>query len=499
MKVVSFLLFCLLSFPFSASSGFAAGAEKSILKQEILAVIQNYDKKKRKLSLKNYSFLLWNLGEDAPLVSLNENTPLIPASNAKIATTIAALKLLGLDYRFSTKFYYDGEIKDGILYGSLYVQGGGDPSITAETMWLIAKRIRNLGIHTITGNIYGDDSFFDKQVKPREWNKRERNKPFLALISALSFNYNSIEIRVSPDKEGKEVLVSTQPSAPAVRVRNFLEIKRKRRAFRIASQQTQREILLTLRGTLRRHDAGRTYYQTVRFPALFFLTSLRQSLKEVGVSLEGDIALKHVPAAAKPLHEHKSKPIALIIRDLNKFSSNFIANHLIKTIAAEKTGKPGSFAKGVAIVKDFLTKQGLATESIVIQDGSGLSMKNRMTTRFLVDALRYAYHDLSIFPEVLSSLSIMGVDGSVRKWMVDDKIRGKIRVKTGTLSHAVSLSGYMQAGHGKLLAFSMIFNNFNCCVYNVREVEKEVLLAIMKHYRRTHEGKRENDGKKTRL
>ncbi len=108
-----------------------------------------------------------------------------------------------------------------------------------------------------------------------------------------------------------------------------------------------------------------------------------------------------------------------------------------------------------------------------------------MTTRFLIDALRYAYHDLAIFPELLSSLSIMGVDGSVKKWMVDEQIRGKIRVKTGTLSHAVSLSGYLQAGHGKLLAFSMIFNNFNCCVYNVREVEKNILLAIMKHYEKS--------------
>ncbi|MBF0275962.1 MAG: D-alanyl-D-alanine carboxypeptidase/D-alanyl-D-alanine-endopeptidase, partial [Nitrospinae bacterium] len=394
-------------------------------------------------------------------------------------TTIAAIKLLGMDYRFNTSFYYDGEIKAGTLNGNIYIKGGGDPTIYLETMYTIAKKIKKYGINNINGNIYGDESFFDTDYYPIGWNKAEDGEPYLALISALSFNFNAIDFSVVPTEKNK-VTVSTDPPIPTIKIINQIKASPTEKTWiTIKHSFTNNKDTYLLEGTYNTKHKPRTYYFTVKAPSTFFLNSLKGYLKSVGVYLHGALEMKKVPDNASLLFEHKSKELSQILRDMNKYSSNFIANQLVKTIAATTLKKPGTFKEGADLIFDYFAKNKFKTEGIKIIDGSGLSYDNRMTTQFIAELLEFAYNDLRIYPEIVYSLSIMGVDGSVKKWDLRDEHYGRVRVKTGTLAKAVSLSGYTQLKDGKEVVFAMIFNNFNCCIYKIREIEKKIIQSLL--------------------
>ena len=353
--------------------------------------------KQRGVNAQNSSvYAVWaESGE--PFAAYQEKMPLIPASTLKIATTYCALKKLGTTHTFKTNFLSEGAMEAGVIK-NLWVQGEGDPSLVIEKLWADVQELKNLGLKKIDGDIIVDASTFDTQDYPgrRENNKRAYN----AHTSALSLNYNAMPIGRPPHR----------------------------------------------------------HYRNIPEADLFFGNNLKALLKESGIIVAGSVKRGHADGKHL-LYTAESKPLSEIIRDMNKFSNNFIAEQLVKIMGAEFLGAPGTTAKGMTVIKECLQTIGLNPAHFTIENGSGLSYKNKMSAQDLVKILLAAYHDFKIAPEFISSLSVGGVDGTMRKRKLPNELKGILRAKTGNLDGDSSLAGFLPTQNGTL-AFAILMNHF---------------------------------------
>jgi D-alanyl-D-alanine carboxypeptidase/D-alanyl-D-alanine-endopeptidase (penicillin-binding protein 4) len=155
-------------------------------------------------------------------------------------------------------------------------------------------------------------------------------------------------------------------------------------------------------------------------------------------------------------------PLSLILRGLNKFSNNFVAEQILKTIGAEIHGPPGTTLNGLRAMDEYMQSLKYKPEEFSILDGSGLSRQNRLSPDQIVSVLQDMYEDLGVYPEFISALGVMGRDGNVLKRMNGHNRVERARVKTGTLNSVSALSGYFQSADGELFAFSMLMNDLKC-------------------------------------
>jgi D-alanyl-D-alanine carboxypeptidase/D-alanyl-D-alanine-endopeptidase (penicillin-binding protein 4) len=162
------------------------------------------------------------------------------------------------------------------------------------------------------------------------------------------------------------------------------------------------------------------------------------------------------------VHVAESESLAEIVRRLNKTSNNFVAEQLLKTLGAEARGAPGSWAKGVDEVEDFLADAGIARGSYLMRNGSGLNDTNRFSARQLVAVLRTMWARFPLHAEYVGSLPVAGRDGTIRYRMEGTEAEGRLRAKTGTLvaGSVTSLSGYVETAGRRTLAFAVLVNDY---------------------------------------
>jgi len=421
------------------------------------------------------------------LYSKNSDQPFLPASNMKVLTSIMALKKVGPDYRFYTRLYTDGNIDRGTLRGNLYIKGFGDPNLVTEQMWILVNELKNVPIHKIEGNIIADNSFFAGQGRLKTWRHYKGTEAYLAPLGALSFNFNTITVHVQPGKKvGDPPLVLVDPETAYIRVTNSATTTPGRRGKRrLVVNRLERngydEIVVS--GSVPRFVARKKYYLNITDPQWYTVNVFKEFLERAGVEVVGNLQRGKLPRGARMLVQHESPPLAEILRGLNKFSNNFMAEQILQTLAAEYVGPPGDTKNGVRFIYDYLLQLGFEPDEFRVVDGSGLSRANRLTPDQLVAVLEDAYKDLSVFPEFISALGVMGVDGSVEERMNGNRDAQKIRVKTGTLNHVSALSGYFQAGDGERFAFSMLLNDLKCSNGKAMKLEDKILEMALKFER----------------
>jgi len=173
--------------------------------------------------------------------------------------------------------------------------------------------------------------------------------------------------------------------------------------------------------------------------------------------VEGYVTVGVVPDWAGVLYTHFSDPLYLIIAEFNKNSVNIIGENIIKTLGATIIGEPGTWEKGTQVVSNFLHEIGIK-DSFEIFDGSGLSLLNRVSPNAITDVLEYAYNNQVISLKFLNSLSIGGVDGTLKKRFRRSEVEGRVMAKTGHLSNVNALSGYLFTKSGDVLVFSILAN-----------------------------------------
>ena len=385
----------------------------------------------------------------------NPDKLFIPASNVKVIISAAALSLLSKNYRFKTAFYSGGEIANGIVNGGLYIKGFGDPTLETNDLIYIAKQLLNRGVRHINGGIIVDDSYFGKIRYGRGWKEKWRGDAFSPPISAVTLNFNTFEINVSPSKLGRAPHISLNPPGANINVINRAVTSNKKgsiSAFWMAEGDT---IVVKGRISPRRHL--QTFELSVRNPALYTGSVFKGVLEEFGVRVDGNVRIGEVPRWSRHIYTHDSVPLSLIVNEYNKESVNVIGENLMKTLGANFMGAPGTWEKGARVISDFLIGIGIA-DNFRIVDGSGLSALNRISPETLTEVLKYAYTNQIIGKEFLNSLPIAGVDGTLEKRFRRSSIQGRVFAKTGYLNNVRALSGYAFTKSGEVLIFSVISN-----------------------------------------
>lgn len=429
----------------------------------------------------------YSLDRQQVIYARNSDSLFTPASNMKIFTSAMALKKVGPDYRFHTRLYTSGTIDGTVLKGDLYIKGFGDPSLVTEQMWILVNELKNLPITKVEGNIIADNSYFDGQGRLKTWSSYKGPEAYLAPAGALSFNFNTVTVHVEPGKNpGDKPRVVVDPDIEYFRVRNKAVTtvsKRSRRKLIVNRLERKNHDEIVIKGRLPKNVARKKFYLNVTDPQRYTVSVFKRFLNQAGVRVTGEVMTGLVPDGAALVLDHESPPLGRILRGLNKFSNNFIAEQILKTLAAQFMGEPGTTENGVLLLQDYMQELGFSPDQYRMVDGSGLSKANLVTPDQVIALLENAHSDLSIFPEFISALGVMGLDGSVEDRMGQNKEAQKIRVKTGTLNHVSALSGYFQSQDGERFAFSILLNDVKCSNGKAMKLQDEIMEVALKFQR----------------
>ena len=409
------------------------------------------------------------------LFTHHADTPLIPASNAKLFVMAAALDILGADFQFTTSLVVSGD--------DLWVVGSGDPgfgdprlsaargeSVTAVfDRWAAALLAADRRV--IVGDLVLDESIFDTEYVHPDWDPGDLQKWFAAPVGALNLNDNCLDITVRPAaRAGDPVLWEVIPPTTIVQIDNRCKT---RGSGNPVIHKPGRDLRYTISGGCQKAwpfgpVAGSD-------PGAVFGDVLRNVLQQHGVVVEGSIRRVHNAAekAGRPhtlIAEHKTS-LADVLNRIGKDSQNLFAECLLKRLGYEwqrRQGSPqatGTWASGRAAIRAWLDdQQGQATERVAerwagisIADGSGLSRSNRLTARQIVELL-IVMHSRPDGDRFAESLSVAGRDGSLHRKKRLSDLTGAVRAKTGTMTGVKALSGYVDTPSGRRLAFSVLFN-----------------------------------------
>ncbi len=435
----------------------------------------------------------FSLNSREVLYDLRGDELFIPASNIKILTTAAAFHYLKPNFRFRTNVYYTGQFSSGVLEGDLYLKGFGDPSLVSEELWMLVRALKRAGLREIRGGLFVDDGFFDSERFVPGTKGEQGLKPYQAPNGAASLNFNSLGIYVEPSRIiGGPPRTVVDPDSPYVQLVNRAKtVGRRRKAnlrVRRASHADGDRIILE--GQLPAGSRARQLWISITHPTFYLGHTFREFLNSEGISFTGIVRRGKTPRSAGMLTSHKSKALSIILSDLNKWSNNFIAEQVLKTLGAEIEGAPGTRAKGISVVGRYMNRLGHQSGSFVVDDGAGLSRKSRVSPAQLVRVLADMYDDIRFRPEFVASLAVMGVDGSIQNRLDDTLAERRIRAKTGTLDGVDTLSGYAFSMDGDVIAFSILMNGDRCSHWRMRQLQDRITLDLVRLDRRTIARKR---------
>ncbi len=414
---------------------------------------------------------------DSGRVLFEENATklLRPASNMKLYTVATALDRLSPDYRFTTSVYSRARPDtSGIIHGDLTIYGRGDPSIAArfnngdyfKAIDDLASRIAAAGVKRVEGDLVGDESYFIGPQYGSGWEWEDLTWYYGAEVSALTVNDNALDVFVKPAVEiGKPATVTTGPPDPLLTISNQVTTSARGSRRDISIYRGLGENSVTISGNIPLDDRGYTGGIGIsRTTGGMNRTALTVSSATMNVANGSSVA---VPVTSQnEIATFQSPPFSLIAAQTLKPSQNLYTELILRTLgklgplsAATNSSGETSEDAGLEAVKSFLKTAGIRPESLVLSDGSGLSRNDMITAEASVQLLTFMSRHR--YAEVFrQALPIAGVDGTLRNRMKGTAAENNVRAKTGSLSSAASLSGYVTSGAGEKLVFSIMVNNF---------------------------------------
>ena len=429
------------------------------------------------------------------LESFNSEKLIVPASNQKLYTTAAVLDALGSDFTYTTHLYRTGEIVDSVLYGDIIIRGVGDPSISGifyedDRLFVFkkwAKQLRNEGIKEISGSLIANIGYFTWEKYPKGWDWYDMSFYYGVEIAPLSFNNNTVDLIVDASgKVGEKPHISWFPfNTDYVEFFNSQTISN-------ADTEYEEEYIKYL-GENKIHLGSSLPQGYLEEESLavsnaheYFLDTFDKYLRMMGIKTTGKFGTQNFDVPdfwyTYPIvATHSSVRVADMVERVNKKSDNFYAEMLVKTLAAEKTGEAGSFENGVNVVRNFLGGLGVDTTFVKMQDGSGLAIGNFTKTSVMSDFLvkMESHPEFSSFKH---SFPIAGVDGSLAYRMKATSLKGNFLGKTGYVTGARTLSGYLTTSSGQVIAVSLATNNFLGKTRPIDKVHEQILLYLYEKY-----------------
>lgn len=464
LRTVATAAVCLSLWGGSVAAQETAPLDLSLSSRESLAQGLREVLEKRPLGSARVGVQVVSLDSGETLFAHNADELLNPASNVKLVTTAAALARLGPEFHFTTEFACSQRVVNGYC-PVLYIRGRGDPQLYTERIYGIASELLHRGLRKV-GQIVVDDTYFDDTRAGPGWdqeNTANSDRAYLAPAGALSINHNTVAIYVSPgDKAGQRAKVALEPASDFFIVDNEVTTLPSRRRGRVVPSTqpagNHQRVRVTGRLPLNRHTA--VFYRKIDNPPMYAGETFKAVFNQRGIDVRGRVRLGTVPEGAVEIYTSYSRSLAEVVRQLNKVSNNFMAEQVLKTLGAEVMGPPGTWAKGVAAVEDWLAEIGLPKGSFVMQNGSGLNDTNRFSAAQLTQLLAAVERRSWFFPEYASSLAVAGRDGTLRSRLEETSAAGRLRGKTGTLENVTALSGYMRLATGERLAYAILVNDF---------------------------------------
>ena len=388
-----------------------------------------------------------------PRIAHRIDAPVNPASIAKLATTYAALDLLGPAYAWQTPVYLDGPVRNGVLEGNLVIQGRGDPDLVIERLWLLLRRVQALGVRDIQGDIVQDRSAFTLPPHDPAAFDDQPLRPYNVAPDALLVNFKAVSVTLTP--EGKRARVHVEPSLAGVHWPATVPLAAGGCGDWIGGLRADfgNVSRIRLAGSYPAACGERVWQLAFPDPDGYAGRAIGALWREMGGRLRGQVRDGAVPAGLQPAFRFASPPLAEVIRDINKFSNNVMAQQVFLTLGLEQGGS-GSFEAAREVLRKWWSER-IGGEAPASENGSGLSRGDSLTARELGALLQYAWAS-PWMPELAASLPVMGVDGTLRKRRQDI---GLAHLKTGSLADVSGVAGYVDGPQGRRYVLVAIANH----------------------------------------
>jgi D-alanyl-D-alanine carboxypeptidase/D-alanyl-D-alanine-endopeptidase (penicillin-binding protein 4) len=392
-------------------------------------------------------------GKAAPRLEHRADIPVNPASIAKLATTFAAMDLLGPAFTWTTPVYVDGPVQGGVLQGNLYLKGQGDPKLVAERLWLLLRRVQGLGIRSIAGDIVLDRSAFDIAPASPAAFDGEPLRPYNASPDALLLNFKSVVMTFTP--LGALAQVHVEPPMAGVQFPVAVALSpgecgdwrgRLQADFSDPAQ-------IRIAGTYPAACGERSWPVAYADPRSYAQRAVAGLWLHMGGRLGGVVREGTVPAGVAPAFEQSSPPLAEIVRDINKYSNNVMAQQLFLTLGLQQRS-PSTVETSREVLRQWWRERFGAADMPAFDNGSGLSRDERVTARQLARLLQAAWAS-PLMPELVSSLPVAGIDGTLKR----GKAKGMAHLKTGSLRDVAGVAGYVDGASGKRWVLVVIANH----------------------------------------
>lgn len=452
-------LFVFLATVVSLSANASAAKAPKKLEEKLKQIVQSS-------GFKNGELGLWvGMKADEGLQTVfghNADKSLIPASLSKIVTAAAVLQELHPTHKFKTQLLGQADVKDGVLKGPLYLRGGGDPSFVSENMWFLVNEFIRQQITVIEGDVIVDDTRFDNIRVGDDRENARVDRAYDAPLGAMSMNWNSVNVYVRPgDKAGDPLKVFLDPTTPYLKLKNETKTTSGKGTDIAVERRTEKGAqgdVVRVSGKMALGHEEVVIYKNITQPDLWSGHHLVEFLKQRGITVKGTVKPGISPATATVLATAESKALSLIVADMMKFSNNYVAEMLVKNLAAESGNAPATMPQGIALMQKFLDARGFEKGRYVFTNASGFSRDNRLSAEQIGRLLENTRNDFTSFPEFLTSLPISGIDGTLKNRMRGGPAERWVRAKTGLLTGVVGLAGYAGKSNGEIFSFAFIYN-----------------------------------------
>lgn len=401
---------------------------------------------------------------------------LVPASTIKVIVAGTALRDLGPGYRFETSVVTNGTIDGGTLHGDAYLVGGGDPELATGDLRAAVEQIKREGIALIDGGVVSDGSLYGPDAVNKSWDADDLEYGWAAPPSAVTIDNGAVQFTITPDPNGGLAQVAVEPPAAAGRV-----VGNVRTAGEDADNTIQIDPFpdnsgFTLSGQIP-YGAPQKYWRSVAHPTRIAANVLQALAFTGGIGVSGVATTGKAPSGGSTvLWSHRSRPLAAIVQKMALDSDNHIAEQLLRAVGAHAAGT-GTLANGIAAERHFLAALDADDSDIYIDDGSGLSDKNRITSHALAAVLRSMLSRADAAAE-LALLPRVAIEGTVRFRPIAPDALGRVRGKDGYIQGASGLAGYVETAHHGVIVFAFLVNNWEQGLDAVWNAEDEALARI---------------------
>lgn len=408
------------------------------------------------IPLKSAAVVVQGVDSPQPLLRHNAGQSMNPASAMKLVTTYAGLELLGPAFTWKTTALTDSTPVDGTLDGHLYLRGSGDPRLALEQFWLLLRQLRARGIREIRGDLVLDRSAFALPAHdPAEFDN-EPLRPYNAGPDALLINLKSLRLTLHPDPAQSTVQIIPETPSDELRISNRLKLSEEscgdwREKFKASVAGDSIELLGAFPAA-----CGDKALHLSPWPADVQVERLFRALwRELGGTLYGTVREGVTPPQARPVATQESPALGEVVRDINKYSNNVMARQLFLSLAAERPATPEGARRRI---RTWLESKDLKLPELILDNGSGLSRNERISADGLSQMLLAAWKS-PVMPELMSSLPLAGVDGTLKKRLGNSAASGRAHLKTGYLEGVRAIAGYVLDSNDKRWVVVFLINS----------------------------------------